>query len=75
MLHSRSGGTFRAIHVDPAFRANIVETNLYLKQGARVPPFRIARDVIGNLILSFASQPEMLDRIANFGTYCWPEVE
>jgi biotin carboxylase len=75
MLHSRSGGTLRAIHVDPAFCANIVETNLYLRQGARVPPFRTARDVIGNLILSFASQSEMLDRIANFGTYCWPEVE
>ncbi len=75
MLHSRSGGTYRAMHVDPALCPNIVETNLYLKQGARVPPFRTARDVIGNLILSFASQAEMLDRVANFGAYCWPEVE
>ena len=75
MLHSRSGGTYRAMHVDPALCPNIVETNLYLKQGARVPPFRTARDVIGNLILSFASQSEMLDRVANFGAYCWPEVE
>jgi hypothetical protein len=75
MLHSRSGGTFRAMHVDPAFCQHIVEEHLYLKPGAKVPPFRTASDVIGNLILSFASQLEMLDRVANFGAYCWPEVE
>jgi hypothetical protein len=75
MLHSRSGGTFRDMHVEPAFCPHIVEKNLYLKRGARVPPFRTASDVIGNLILSFASQTEMQDRIANFGAYCWPEVE
>jgi len=75
MLHSRSGGIFRGVHLDPAFCPHIVEKNLYLKRGARVPPFRTAGDVIGNLILSFASQTEMLDRIANFGAYCWLEVE
>jgi len=75
MLHSRSGGTFRDMHIDPAFAGHIVEENLYLKRGAKVRPFRTASDVIGNLILSFSSLPEMQDRIANFGPYCWPEVE
>jgi hypothetical protein len=75
MLHSRSGGTFRRMHVDPAFCARIVERNLYLSPGARVAPFRTASDVIGNLILSFASRAEMAEGIANFGAYCWPEVE
>lgn len=75
MLHSRSGGTFRELHVDPAFCAHIVERNLYLAPGARVAPFRTASDVIGNLILSFASPAEMAEGIANFGAYCWPEVE
>lgn len=75
MLHSRSGGTFRNVHVQPAFSAHVVERNLYLEPGARVAPFRTASDVIGNLILSFASQAEMLDKIANFGAYCWAEVE
>jgi biotin carboxylase len=75
MLHSRSGGTFRGMHVDPSFCPHIVEENVYLPRGARVPPFRTASDVIGNLILAFASQTEMQDKIANFGAYCWPEVE
>lgn len=75
MLHSRSGGTFRGILVDPSFRGQIVEKNLYLAPGARVTPFRTASDVIGNLILSFASQAEMAEGIANIGSYCWPEVE
>lgn len=75
MLHSRSGGTFRRMHVDPSFSGRIVERNLYLAPGARVAPFRTAGDVIGNLILSFASRAEMADSIANFGSYCWPEVE
>jgi biotin carboxylase len=75
MLHARLGGTLRGMHVDPAFRRHIVEEHLYLKPGAKVPPFRTAGDAIGNLILSFASHAEMLDGIANFGAYCWPEVE
>jgi biotin carboxylase len=75
MLHSRPGGTFRGIHVDPAFNEHIVEKNIYLKPGARVPPFRTASDVIGNLILSFSSHRQMHDRIANFNACCWPEIE
>ena len=63
------------MHVDPSFCPHIVEENVYLPRGARVPPFRTASDVIGNLILAFASQTEMQDKIANFGAYCWPEVE
>jgi biotin carboxylase len=75
MLHSRSGGIFRDLHVDPGLAPHIVEEHLYLKPGMRVLPFRTARDVIGNLILSFASQREMLERIGNFEASCWPEVE
>lgn len=75
MLHSRRGGTLRGIYVDPSFRENIVNENFYLKLGAKVPPFKTAGDVIGNLILSFASQAEMIDKVANLGAYCSPDVE
>jgi biotin carboxylase len=75
MLHSHRAGTLRDIYVDPQFCGHIIEETLYLDRGASVVPFRTARDVIGNLLLSFASQAEMLGSIANFATHCRPEVE
>jgi hypothetical protein len=65
----------RAVRIEPAFGRHVVEQNLYLESGTRVPPFRTARAVIGNLILSFAAQDEMRDRIDHFDAYCWPELE
>jgi biotin carboxylase len=75
MLHSRSGGTFRDVHFDARFHEHVVEKTLYLEEGARVPPFRTARDVIGNLIFSFSSRAEMLNVVDNLGEHCRPVVE
>jgi biotin carboxylase len=75
MLHSRRGGIFRGTYVDPSFRENIVDENLYIEPGAKVPPFKTAGDVVGNLILSFASRAEMIDKVANLGAYYSPDVE
>lgn len=75
MLHSRHAGRLRGIHIDPGFRSHIVEETPYLRPGDRVVPFRTARDVVGNVLLSFDTRAQMLDAIANFDAYCRPEIE
>jgi biotin carboxylase len=75
MLHDRAGGTFRSLHVDPGIRGQILEQTLFLEPGDEVPPFRTARDTVGNLILSFASAAQMSETIANFDAYCRLELQ
>jgi biotin carboxylase len=75
MLHSLRAGTLSGIHVDARFRSHIVEENPYRRPGDHVVPFRTARDVIGNVLMAFDSQADMLEAIANFDAYCRPEIE
>lgn len=60
ILHSDKAGTFEKIEVDDTIKANVVETNLIIKQGDEVEQFSGANKMIGTIVLKFNSRNEQL---------------
>lgn len=65
ILHADKDGTFQALHIDEAFRANVVDTDLWVKKGDKVLGFNGANDAIGTLKMQFDEEDEMLEFISN----------
>ena len=59
ILHAPKAGRFAGIEIAESLPAEVVERDLWVKEGDRVESFRGANDAIGTLVLRFEDQKEM----------------
>ena len=65
ILHADNDGEFVSLQIDPSLPAQIVEEDLWVKQGEHVHGFEAANDAIGTLVLRFDSAEELEKAIVN----------
>lgn len=59
ILHAPKAGRFAGIEIADSLPAEVVERDLWVKEGDRVESFRGANDAIGTLVLRFEEKEEM----------------
>ena len=59
ILHSEKEGTFKELWTSEKISDNIVEKDLWVKEGAKVGGFAGANEAIGTLVLRFKNQEEL----------------
>ena len=59
ILHAPKAGRFTGIKIAPSLNAEIVERDLWVKEGDKVEAFQGANDAIGTLVLRFENKEEM----------------
>lgn len=73
ILHSDKAGEFQSLSIKEDVQKNIIETDLWIKQGDKVNQFNGANDAIGTLVMKFSSEDEMEQRLMD--TRHWIEVK
>lgn len=69
ILHSEKEGTFKELWTSEKISDNIVEKDLWVKEGAKVGGFAGANEAIGTLVLRFKNQEELKKVIENQEEY------
>lgn len=59
ILHAPKAGRFAGLAINPNQKAEVVEVDLWVKEGNRVESFRGANDAIGTLVLRFEDKENM----------------
>ncbi len=59
ILHAPKAGKFAEIEIAPSLQAEVVERDLWVKEGDLVEAFHGANDAIGTLVLRFDNKEEM----------------
>ena len=62
-IHAKCSGILRAIEYAPVLDGRIVDEKLFVRPGDAVERFTMGSLMLGNLILSFDTYPEMLSTI------------
>lgn len=65
ILHADESGTFERLEISKDLQAEVVEEDLWVKQGDVVKSFEGANDAIGTLVLKFQSAEELEKAITN----------
>ena len=65
ILHADKSGIFEGIEIDSIYPAEIVEKDLWVKQGDKVECFKGANNAIGTLVLRFEDADELEKALAN----------
>lgn len=65
ILHSESDGIFSGLSIDPSLPAEIVERDLWVKEGDCIHSFEAANDAIGTLVLKFRNAEVLEEAIDN----------
>ena len=65
ILHADESGTFDHLEISEDLAAEVVEEDLWVKQGDTVKSFEGANDAIGTLVLKFQSAEELEKAITN----------
>ena len=65
ILHADESGTFERLEISKDLPADVVEEDLWVKQGDAVKSFEGANDAIGTLVLKFQSAEELEKAITN----------
>lgn len=69
ILHSEKEGTFKELWTSEKISDNIVEKDLWVKEGTKVGGFAGANEAIGTLVLRFKNQEELKKVIENQEEY------
>lgn len=69
ILHADTDGEFVSLQINPSLPAEIVEKDLWVKQGDKVHGFEGANNAIGTLVLKFENAEELEKAIANQGRW------
>ena len=59
ILHAPKAGVFAGIEIAPSLKAQVIECDLWVKEGDAVEAFHGANDAIGTLVLRFDNKEEM----------------
>lgn len=70
MMHTRQQGILKEVVFDPEIKDHIIYKHPYLEAGDAVLPFHQANQAIGNIVLRFDSQREMLAKMAGINNLC-----
>lgn len=65
ILHAEKDGVFNGLEIDKSLPAEVVEKDLWVKQGDSVRGFEGANDAIGTLVLRFSSAEDLEKAITN----------
>ena len=65
ILHADKDGDFDRLEIDSNLSAEVVEEDLWVKQGDRVHSFEGANDAIGTLVLRFKDEGSLEKAIKN----------
>lgn len=63
ILHAEKDGIFQSLQVAEQYAANIVDTDLWVKEGDKVSSFNGANDAIGTLKMRFDDESAMLNAL------------
>lgn len=69
ILHSNKPGIFKELWISDEIRENIVEQELWVKEGMKIEEFAAANEAIGTLILNFRSNERMQEVLMNQKKY------
>ena len=69
VLHSDTPGIFKELWISDDIKKNVIETDLWIEEGAEVGGFTAANEAIGTLILRFDTERKMLDVLDNQNKY------
>lgn len=69
ILHAPKAGEFSGIEIAPSLKAEVVERDLWVKEGDRVEAFHGANDAIGTLVLRFEDDKDMERAITHQGEW------
>jgi len=69
ILHAPKAGRFGGLAINPTQKADIVEIDLWVKEGDAVEAFYGANDAIGTLVLRFENKVEMEYAISHQGEW------
>lgn len=69
ILHSEKPGTFESLWISEEIDNNIVEKDLWIKEGIKVGGFSGANEAIGTLVLKFDNDNQMENILANQDKY------
>ena len=61
MLHSVKNGFYKNLFLSNKIKSKIIMSNIFIKKGDRVKKYTNSQYILGNFILKFKSQKEMLD--------------
>jgi biotin carboxylase len=59
ILHADKEGDFDSLEIDPSLSAEVIEEDLWVKQGDQVHSFEGANDAIGTLVLRFEDEDSL----------------
>lgn len=65
ILHADKDGEFQGLQIAPSLPAEVVEEDLWVRQGEHVHGFEAANDAIGTLVLRFETEEELEKAIEN----------
>lgn len=65
ILHAEKSGEFVELQVDPSLCAEVVERDLWVKEGDFVHGFEAANDAIGTLVLRFQNAEDLEEALAH----------
>lgn len=65
ILHAESDGIFSGLSIAPSLPAEIIERDLWVKEGDRIHGFEAANDAIGTLVLRFDNTQDLERAITN----------
>lgn len=69
MLHALQDGIVKEIWYSSEIKNNILEENVFVKQGDKVNKFDGSNHTLGTMIMKFESQKEMLEKMDNMEKY------
>ena len=75
MVHSLQNGVVKEIWYSDEIKNNIIEENIFVKQGDKVNKFDGSNNTLGTMIMKFESQNEMLEKMDNMEKYLKVIVE
>lgn len=76
VLHSRVDGKFKELWIEPDFAAkNVIEVDLWVNQGEEIHSFTAANFAIGTVVMKFASEEELENKLSYMERYIKVIVE
>lgn len=61
MIHSLKKGVYRNLYISNKIKSQIIKSEIFVKNGDQVKKYCNSQHILGNLILKFKSQKEMLN--------------
>ena len=65
MVHSIKKGTYKNLFISKKIKSRLIKTEMLVKTGDHVKKYKNSQHILGNLILKFKSQKEMLSLYKN----------